>query len=113
MLHCIDARDGTRIWARKTGAVEWGVALWADINGDGRDEVVAGTREDGIVALDAAGRRLWAYRGEPGWPPLRINGPISAADVGLRRQSGGLRGDGARTDLRGGRRQSALVAPNG
>ena len=81
MLECIDARDGKRVWARKVGAIEWGVALWADINGDGRDEVVAGTRDDGIVALDAAGRRLWAYRGEPGWPPMHIIGPIAAAAV--------------------------------
>ena len=45
---------------------QWGAALWADIDGDGRDEVVIPTENVGIVALDAEGNSLWKYRGAKG-----------------------------------------------
>ena len=81
LLQCIDARDGKRVWARHVGGLDWGTAVWADLDGDGRDEVVAGTRADGIVALGARGRKLWRYRGEDAAHPIRIGGPIAASDV--------------------------------
>jgi outer membrane protein assembly factor BamB len=78
---CIDGETGTGLWQRQVGAIEWGQVLWADLNGDGRDEVVAGTESSGIIALDADGNVLWTYTGQEGEKPLVIRCPIAAADI--------------------------------
>jgi len=78
---CVDAATGKELWRRTVGRIEWGAALWADINGDGRDEVVIPTENVGIVALDAKGNPLWKYRGEADGPRVSVRCPGAAADI--------------------------------
>jgi len=79
-LCCIDAETGRELWNRPVGEMTWGGALWADLQGDGRDDIIAGT-EQAVLALDADGKELWAYKGKPGDPPLDIRCSLSAADA--------------------------------
>ncbi|MBN1348126.1 PQQ-binding-like beta-propeller repeat protein, partial [candidate division KSB1 bacterium] len=80
-LTCMNAATGKRIWQRQAGSIQWGNAIWTDINGDGRDEALAGTMNEGIIAFDARGKRMWSF-GEKqfGRKPL-IESPIAAADL--------------------------------
>ncbi|MCL4692946.1 MAG: glycoside hydrolase family 9 protein, partial [Candidatus Hydrogenedentes bacterium] len=78
-LCCVDAATGQELWTRSVGSIEWGTAIWADLDGDGVDEAIAGT-QNAIVALTAAGDPLWtrdAFEDKP----VNINGPIAAADL--------------------------------
>lgn len=80
-LDCLDGETGHGLWQRQVGKMEWGVVLWADIDGDGHDEAVAGTESDGIAAFEADGGPLWTYRGSTGAPALFTPCPLGAADV--------------------------------
>lgn len=80
-LCCLDAETGAELWQRDVGCIEWGEAVWADLNSDGRDELAAGTERSGIVALDSDGNVLWTYKGAEGSAGIRIRCPIAAADV--------------------------------
>ena len=80
-LRCIDARTSAVLWTRPIGAVEWGGALWADLDGDGRDDIVVGTLEKGIVALDATGKSLWSWTDQPRAKAPSITCPLAASDV--------------------------------
>ncbi|MCC6699150.1 MAG: glycoside hydrolase family 9 protein [Candidatus Hydrogenedentes bacterium] len=79
LLCCIDAATGKELWTLRTGPLSWGAALWTDLDGDGKDEAVAGT-ENAIVALDATSEARWTYGPEVS-PSLSINCPIGAADI--------------------------------
>ena len=80
-LCCLDAETGAALWQRDVGSIEWGSVLWADINGDGRDEIVAGTEQSGLAALDADGNPLWTYTGGVGKKAVFIRCPIAAVDI--------------------------------
>ena len=80
-LNCVDAATGAEVWRAKVGGIEWGAAIWADLDGDGRGEAVAGTEKEGIVALDAGGNVLWRYAGEEDGPGIHVRCPIAAADI--------------------------------
>ncbi|NIA12843.1 MAG: PQQ-binding-like beta-propeller repeat protein [Nitrospiraceae bacterium] len=80
-LACVDAESGAELWRKKIGGIEWGGVLWADLDGDGRDELVAGTERRGIIALDAQGESLWRYAGSEDDGALHITAPMAAADV--------------------------------
>jgi outer membrane protein assembly factor BamB len=80
-LDCLDAATGKTLWKRTVGKIEWSNAIWADLNGDGRDEVVAGSEDTGITVLDSAGKRLWNYNGHPQGLALGLRGPLAAADL--------------------------------
>ena len=80
-LCCLDAETGTLLWQRDVGGIEWGAALWADVNSDGRDEVVAGTENSGVAALDAEGNALWTFKGREGGKAPVIRCPVAAADI--------------------------------
>ncbi|MBZ0172881.1 MAG: PQQ-binding-like beta-propeller repeat protein, partial [Phycisphaerales bacterium] len=78
-LCCIDAATGQELWTRTVGPIEWGTAIWADLDGDDVDEAIAGT-QNAIVALTATGDPLWtrdAFEDKP----VNISGPIAAADL--------------------------------
>jgi outer membrane protein assembly factor BamB len=79
-LCCLDAETGQELWQRTVGNIEWGACVWADVNGDGRDELVAGTLRSGVVTLDADGNPLWTYGGEGG-KSVYLRCPIAAADI--------------------------------
>ena len=79
-LCCVDAETGRELWTRQVGTLEWGTAVWADLNGDGVDEAVAGTENAGVIALSAQGEPVWAIDDLDG-SPLHIGGPIGAADI--------------------------------
>lgn len=80
-LRCIDARTGTVLWTREVGAVEWGGVVWADLRGVGRDALVVGTYDGGVKALDATGKPLWVWAGQPRSKAPTITCPLAAADV--------------------------------
>lgn len=80
-LTCIRAEDGTVVWRKPIGAVEWGGALWADLTGDGVEEIVYGTEHQGIFALDRDGNTLWRYPALPETPAPVIPGMLAAADT--------------------------------
>ncbi len=46
-LTCVNASNGTQIWKKSVGSITWGTALWTDLDGDGLDEIVAGTEDSG------------------------------------------------------------------
>ena len=79
-LACIDAATGAELWQKPLGTMEWGGVLWADLDGDGRDELVAGTETAGIFALDASGEILWHYAGSE-TDRVRVRSPMAAADI--------------------------------
>ncbi len=81
MLVCLDAATGTRLWEERVGTIEWGAAIWADIDGDGRDEAIAGTGTNGVCAFNADGTKRWTYRRHQGERNLVIRCPIATADV--------------------------------
>jgi endoglucanase len=78
-LCCIDAEIGQELWTRSVGSLEWGTAIWADLDGDGMDEAVAGA-ENAIVTLSAAGDPLWTVDSVDD-AALQVSGPIGAADI--------------------------------
>lgn len=79
-LCCLDAENGTLLWDKQVGPVTWGTALWADLDGDGRDEAVAATEQNGVQALTANGHALWQTK-ERGGHALALVCPAAAADV--------------------------------
>ena len=79
-LCCLDAETGKEHWSGQVGGITWGSATWVDLDGDGRDEIIAGT-EHAVIALDATGKERWAYRRAKGAPPLEIGAPLAACDV--------------------------------
>lgn len=81
LLCCVDAATGAELWKRHVGRIVWGAALWADLDGDGRDELVAGTEDAGLVALDADGAPRWQTAHRADGAPLSIAGPPAAADI--------------------------------
>ena len=80
-LCCIDAENGVVLWRKPVGGIEWGNALWADLDGDGQDEAVAGTEKEGVVALKANGDVLWTTKTLPSGRGLTITCPIAATDL--------------------------------
>jgi endoglucanase len=80
-LCCVDAQSGREFWQREVGAVEWGGALWADLDADGAPEIVVGTDNQGIIALNADGATRWTYRGPEGAGPPNVRAPLAAADI--------------------------------
>ncbi len=81
MFNCIDAETGAELWRHEVGTLEWGSALWADLDGDGQDEIVAGTENAGIIALNVSGETRWSYNGSAAQKGLGIRCPIAATDV--------------------------------
>ncbi|MCF6286102.1 MAG: PQQ-binding-like beta-propeller repeat protein, partial [Candidatus Hydrogenedentes bacterium] len=77
-LVCLDAASGVLRWEKPVGAVEWGGVLWADLDGDGEEEAVVGTLEQGIAALDRTGTVRWQAFDEG---KFRLNGALAAGDV--------------------------------
>ena len=63
-LHCLDGETGTLLWEKEVGKIEWGSVLWADLDGDENDELVASTADRGLAAFHADGSVLWRGFGE-------------------------------------------------
>lgn len=80
-LVCLNAADGAVRWRAQPGPVEWGGGLWADLDGDGVQEFVLATQQDGVAAFTAAGAPLWTWRGAEGAPPVEVRGPLAALDL--------------------------------
>jgi outer membrane protein assembly factor BamB len=81
MLCCIDASTGVEEWRKQVGVLEWGVAIWADLDGDGRDEAIAGTADAGVAAFSAGGEPLWTCATGAQGMKLDVTCPIGAADI--------------------------------
>ncbi len=78
-LCAVDAETGQELWTQTTGPIEWGAAIWADLDGDGADEAIAGTESAGVVALNANGDVRWTLAKADDLN-LHVQGPIGAAD---------------------------------
>lgn len=81
LLCCVDAESGSEVWRRDVGRIEWGAAIWADLDGDRQDEIIAGTEDSGVAALSAEGRTLWVCVQAGDGRALRIVCPVGAADI--------------------------------
>lgn len=77
----VDAATGEEAWRRAVGKVEWGNAIWVDLDGDGVDEAVIATLEEGIHALNADGSARWRYPADADATAPSIAGSLAAADV--------------------------------
>ena len=73
-VDCVDGESGTRLWKSPVGKVEWSNVVWADLNGDGRDELVVASEDTGLTALDSDGGALWKFAGS-------VTTVIAATDV--------------------------------
>lgn len=80
-LTCVNATTGSQLWQKTIGAINWGNALWTDLDGDGRQEIVAGTEDAGIHALDADGNRIWEFSRFSGTRAVAILAPLATADL--------------------------------
>jgi outer membrane protein assembly factor BamB len=81
-LCCIDAATGELRWKQQIGIVEWGGCLWTDLEGGGAQEIVAGTLNDGVVALEGAtGEIRWRYQDKQYGAPLVIPSFPAACDA--------------------------------
>ena len=81
LLVCLDAATGTELWRANPGAVTWGGVVWADLNGDLRDELVVGTDDDGIHAFNARGEAIWRFPVEGSDEGIALRGGLAVADV--------------------------------
>ena len=79
-LACVDAATGAELWQKPLASIEWGGVLWADLTGDGQDELLAGTENAGIFALNAEGETLWHYTGSE-TDRVLVRSPMAAADI--------------------------------
>lgn len=60
----LDGRDGSELWSRQARSQVYGTALFADISGDGIDDVFIGGRQAIFEALDGTnGQPIWEF-----WP---------------------------------------------
>ena len=58
-VFCLDGATGKQLWTVPIPAKCYCALTVADINGDGYDEILYGTKYSDIVALDHTGRSLW------------------------------------------------------
>jgi len=80
-LCCLRADTGQEVWTTLVGGIEWGSPVWADLDGDGQDELLVATEVEGITAFRTDGTRLWTYRQDIAGNPLVIRCPITAQDI--------------------------------
>lgn len=81
IVRAVDAATGREVWRRPTGRVEWGGALWVDLDGDGVEEAVIATLDEGIYALNADGSVRWRHPAHADDAPPSIAGSAAAADA--------------------------------
>jgi outer membrane protein assembly factor BamB len=60
-LVALDPADGSERWRHRTDQGIPGRAQWADLDGDGRLEVLVGSQDRRVSALDAGGAPRWHY----------------------------------------------------
>jgi hypothetical protein len=73
------ADDGSQVagWPQSTGGITWASPVLADLTGDGRPEVVEGSRDGKLYAWRGNGSLLWAV--DPGTQTGNPSSPISSA----------------------------------
>ncbi len=81
LLYAIDAANGTELWHKKLGGMEWCIPVWVDLNGDNYDELLVLSENGGLLALDASGTPLWTRDNTPDGEPIRVESPFTVADT--------------------------------
>jgi outer membrane protein assembly factor BamB len=69
-IHLLNGQDGSTIWSRETGGSAYNVPTVADIDSDGRAEVLSHSHlydpsRERLLVWDHQGNELWAYAGSP------------------------------------------------
>ncbi|MEN6549710.1 MAG: hypothetical protein ABFE07_27010 [Armatimonadia bacterium] len=77
----IRAYDGTKLLWHVASPSPCGVIAAADLNADGKVEVVTGTAEGQVRALDAQGKELWAFTCKPTRMPTQAVDWLRIADL--------------------------------
>jgi outer membrane protein assembly factor BamB len=68
-IHCLSAATGTFIWEQSLPApLQWGetVLAIADLDNDGKLEIVTGNSSSTVVCLNGDGEIVWQYKGDHG-----------------------------------------------
>jgi len=63
------SEHGEIVWEYRTGGSVYSAAAFADINGDGKGELVIGSCDDQVHAIGIDGKRLWTFAADF-WMPM-------------------------------------------
>jgi len=80
-LLCVHAETGEIRWKNDVGRIEWGGVVWADLDGDGEEEAIAGTESNGIHVFSMEGIHRWTYPAVGDPVKVSIPCPVAACDV--------------------------------
>ncbi len=80
VLSCLDATSGAELWRQELGGACAGVA-WADVDGDGQDNLIVFLREKGISVFGERNTVLWTFDGSELGRPLILTQPGAVYDV--------------------------------
>ena len=78
-IFCLDGMSGKTIWQDSTlGKIKWGsmTIIAVDINGDGKNEIIAADEEGKLLCYDGNGNKLWMHK-----EPEGIGSAPSVGDI--------------------------------
>lgn len=68
-IFCLDGLTGTKLWKDSTlDKIKWAsmTVVVADINRDGKNEIIAGDEKGKLVCLNGSGKKIWEYNESEG-----------------------------------------------
>ncbi len=80
IVSCLDATSGAEVWRQELGGACAGLA-WADIDGDGQDNLMVFQRDKGILVFAERNAVLWTFDGSELGRPLTLMRTGAVYDV--------------------------------